>query len=304
MDQKAKIPLINANNASDFHFGHILWKLPISASRNLFHINKLEDYLGKIKFPLPPHRKPVIDLIFLSKGKSIRYKGLQKYEFNKNQFFFLPAYQITSHEYMSKNVQGYYLHFSLELFASCSLHHELDKFKFLNFNSNPIMSIKSESLPIVLNVFKRLEELFVQNDSINYQLIAYYILCLLEEAKSTMSGDPVISKSASTLAAQQYQDLLSQYIYQKHKVSDFADHMHITPNHLNKCVKKVTNKTAQDLLNEMLILEAKSLLKYSHYQIAEIANKLGSQSPSNFTRFFKTQTGMSPTEYLKSMDGA
>ena len=85
MDQKAKIPLINANNASDFHFGHILWKLPISASRNLFHINKLEDYLGKIKFPLPPHRKPVIDLIFLSKGRSIRYKGLQKYEKEKRK---------------------------------------------------------------------------------------------------------------------------------------------------------------------------------------------------------------------------
>jgi AraC-like DNA-binding protein len=73
--------------------------------------------------------------------------------------------------------------------------------------------------------------------------------------------------------------------------------LNVTPNHLNKCVKTTTDKTAQDLLNEMLILEAKSLLKYSNLQIAEIAVKLCNQTPSNFARFFKSQTGISPKEY-------
>jgi AraC-like DNA-binding protein len=49
----------------------------------------------------------------------------------------------------------------------------------------------------------------------------------------------------------------------------------------------------------MLILEAKSLLKYSNLQIAEIAVKLCNQTPSNFARFFKSQTGVSPKQYLQ-----
>jgi AraC-like DNA-binding protein len=48
-----------------------------------------------------------------------------------------------------------------------------------------------------------------------------------------------------------------------------------------------------------VILEAKTLLKYSNLQISEIAVKLSDQTPSNFARFFKTQTGITPKEYLE-----
>ena len=49
----------------------------------------------------------------------------------------------------------------------------------------------------------------------------------------------------------------------------------------------------------MLVLEAKSLIKYSNLNIAEIAVKLSDQTPSNFARFFKKQTGVTPKEYSK-----
>ena len=302
MNNKEKILLVDAQIAIDFHFGSIKWKLPLFTDNPFFHINKLEDYVGKIKFPLPPHRKPVYDLIFLTKGKSGRYKGMKKYEFTKNQFFFLPAYQITSHEYISKNAKGYYLHFNTEIFAQSSLHHELEKFPFLNFIADPVVTIKSTSVESVLHIFRRLAEIYPNCNKSNYQLIAYYILCLLEEVRSSSNTVPAIAKNASSQIVQHFQDMLSQQIYQKHSVTDFADMLHITPNHLNKCVKKITGKSSQGLLNEMLIFEAKSLLKYSPLQIAEIAHKLGNLSPSNFTRFFKSQTGMSPKEYLNSAD--
>ena len=95
----------------------------------------------------------------------------------------------------------------------------------------------------------------------------------------------------------QYKNLLTQHIHQKQKVSEYADMLSVTANHLNKCIKQTTNKTAQDLLNDMLIMEAKSLLKYSNLHISEIAVKLCNQTSSNFARFFKKQTGVSPKAY-------
>jgi AraC family transcriptional regulator, transcriptional activator of pobA len=82
-------------------------------------------------------------------------------------------------------------------------------------------------------------------------------------------------------------------------LTDYADLLNVTPNYLNKCVKTAIDKTAQDLLKEMLILEAKTLIKYSQLNVSEIAIKLCDQTPSNFARFFKKQTGLSPKEYAE-----
>jgi AraC-like DNA-binding protein len=73
--------------------------------------------------------------------------------------------------------------------------------------------------------------------------------------------------------------------------------LHVSPNHLNKCVKATTGKSAHDLLNEMLLLEAKVLLKQTNLNVTEIAYKIGKNEISDFARFFKAQTGMKPGEY-------
>lgn len=67
-------------------------------------------------------------------------------------------------------------------------------------------------------------------------------------------------------------------------------------NHLNKCLKKTIGKSAHDLLNEMLLLEAKILLKQSNLKVAEIAFKIGKNEVTDFARFFKSHTGMRPSQ--------
>lgn len=98
-----------------FHFDSALWNIYVKGRTDLFHINKVEDARDHLKFSLPPHRKTVYDFLFLTRGSSIRSKGLDKYNFGVNTFFFLPAYQISSHEYYSEDAEGYYCHFDLDI---------------------------------------------------------------------------------------------------------------------------------------------------------------------------------------------
>ena len=56
-------------------------------------------------------------------------------------------------------------------------------------------------------------------------------------------------------------------------------------------------KSAHDVLKEMLLLEAKVLLKQTNLTISEIAYKIGKNEISDFARFFKSQTKMTPSEY-------
>ena len=72
------------------------------------------------------------------------------------------------------------------------------------------------------------------------------------------------------------------------------------PNHLNKCVKAATGKSAQDLLSEMVLLEAKVLLRQTSLSVNEIAFKIGKEDTSDFIRFFKSKTNLTPTEYRKT----
>ncbi len=62
-------------------------------------------------------------------------------------------------------------------------------------------------------------------------------------------------------------------------------------------MKVTTGRSAHDILNQMLLLEAKALLISTGLSISEIAFKLNHSDPSSFTRFFKSNTGKSPKEY-------
>jgi AraC family transcriptional activator of pobA len=297
MNKPENVPLLEISGLDDFHFGNTKWQLPFSDTHSLFHINRLEEMHGMLVFPLPPHRKTVFDLIFLTKGSSTRSKGLSRYTFGENQFFFLPANQITSHECMSEDAEGYFLHFDNEIFCSLSLNHVLRDFPFLDFLANPIVSVPLKTQKTFLNIFERLDELYKNLRKQELNLVTFYLLVLLTEVKKFALVEKKTNKNSSVILTQQYKNLLAQHIHQKQKVSHYADLLSVTANHLNKCIKQTTNKTAQDLLNEMLIMEAKSLLKYSNLHISEIAVKLCNQTSSNFARFFKTHTGMTPKEY-------
>ena len=115
-------------------------------------------------------------------------------------------------------------------------------------------------------------------------------------------GVPGIVDPAALFISQQYKNLLAKNIYQNQRVTDYAKLLAVTSNHLNKCVKSITGKSAQDLLNEMLLLEAKVLLKQTDLQISEIAFKLKEQNPGDFGRFFKSKTGTTPGKYRQMID--
>ncbi len=295
------VPILKPANSVDFHFESIEW-LPLFSGvhHELFHINRLEDYRNKLKFPLPPHRKTVYDFVFLKRGFSKRSKGLNHYTFGAGEFFFLPPYQITTHEFMSADVEWYFCHFDTQIFRTGLFQVSLDSFSFLQFLAHPLIKLSPTVQKPILNSLERMYELYLQAQKSDLELIVFYLLSLLSEVKKCVSSEAKNGQSNSALhITQQFKNALVQEIYRKQSIVEYADLLNITPNHLNKCVKACTHKTAQDLLNEMLILEAKSLLKYSNLQIAEIAVKLCNQTPSNFARFFKSQTGLSPTQYLQ-----
>ena len=275
------------------------WK-PRSHTLHLqFHINKLEDVVNHLNFPFPPHRQTVYDFVFLTQGRSSRSKGLDKYEFCADTFFFLPAYQISAHENMSADVKGFYCHFDMEIFNRKYIKHDFfSSFSFLEFTGNPLVTVDDASKAHIVNILHRLELEYNNNQKFDVDIISVNLLALFVEVKQFAKQEK-ITENAALRITQQYKSKLANYVYENHSVSEYAAMLAVSPNHLNKCVKTTTGKSAQDLLSEMIILEIKVLLKQTSLTVNEIAWKIGKEDVSEFIRFFKSKSGFTPTEYRK-----
>lgn len=82
------------------------------------------------------------------------------------------------------------------------------------------------------------------------------------------------------------------------KVKDYASALHITEKKLNDIVRKKTGNPCSKLIYDQIILEAKRLLQ-GNISSKEVAYTLNFDDPAHFSKFFKSQTGISPSEFLK-----
>lgn len=267
-----------------------------------FHINRVEDYFRMVKFPLPsdlqPRRITVYSFFFLTKGKSNRSTGLDSYDFGENTFYFTPAHQITTHKFVRKDVEGFYCHFHLELLAQKFSTKELfAEFPFLEFNTYPLVIINEEAKAHVVCLLERLLNEYTSEKVCRIDILRMYLLTLFTELKPFVETSKPKTLNAAAQITEAFKKALTKPNADKLKIADYAKLLNVSPNHLNKCVKQTTGKSAHDLVNEMLILEAKVLLKQTNLNVTEIAFKIGKNEISDFARFFKAQTGMRPSEY-------
>ena len=279
--ENIKIPILKPSQFDDYLFSN--WKAPVSTLYEKFHIERIENYKTHLKIPTPPHRRSVYFLIFLTKGNAVRSKGLNKYEITPNKIFCLAADQITSLDFLSEDCEGYYCHFLTEIFNHASLKVEISK-DFPNFNLTNDPLIEISEWDRILQLLKILETDY-RTDS--FELIPFYLFSLLTEIKNQSLQAENPKNDASAFLTQKYKNTLSEFIYKKKTVAEYAEHLAVSPNHLHKSVKAATGKTAHELLDEMRILEAKVLLKQTEMSIAEIAFKIGKEDPSDFSRFLK-----------------
>ena len=84
------------------------------------------------------------------------------------------------------------------------------------------------------------------------------------------------------------------------EVQDLAEKLHVHPTHLSNTLHQVLGESPCGLYEGRLLELAKELLKTTDKPIAQIAHQLF-YDPSNFTKFFKNYTGVTPKEFRKTL---
>ncbi len=92
-------------------------------------------------------------------------------------------------------------------------------------------------------------------------------------------------------------NLVSQHAISERNIPFYADKLCVVPHYLSTIVKETSGRTVMEWINEATVKEIMIWLTYSNEPAIEIAKKLNFSNPSSLSKFFKRETGMTPSEY-------
>lgn len=106
---------------------------------------------------------------------------------------------------------------------------------------------------------------------------------------------PVISPALQRF--KRFQQLVEECFARWHQVADYAKHLGYSEKSLARAVEAAMGMTAKAFIAARVNLEAKRLLVHTDLTIASIAEKLGFEEATNFSKFFKREVGCTPLEF-------
>ena len=127
--------------------------------------------------------------------------------------------------------------------------------------------------------------------------VFYQFAGFLADSKRRQDQETPVRTTRQRQMLEQFIKLAINDHAREHLVGYYADKMCVTPKYLSKIVKETSGRSVPEWLNELLILDAKNMLRHSDMTIKEISAKLNFPSQSFFFRFFKNHTGQTPTQY-------
>lgn len=112
---------------------------------------------------------------------------------------------------------------------------------------------------------------------------------------SSLAGST--ERNSSDFIVARLMRLIDAHFIEERETDFYAEALGFSPKKLNEACKKGTGKTIKQHLQERTVLEIKKEIRLNQKTLKEIAFDLGFNEPAYFTRFFKQQTGMTPTEF-------
>ena len=269
-------------------------------------VHELKDLLTEEEFiPSKPHRHTYYQILFVEKGSGIHKVDFNETEINAPVIYFLSPGQVHDLVFERKETEGYMINFDGEFFDKfLTKSNGLDGLPFFGFGKSiNSFHIETEKVQELKNIFKKINSLFEAKSKMHVEFIRIYLLELFYTVMSgTEENTENINITNQKSIIYRFEKLVEQNYTTEHYPKFYADKLAITANYLNFICKNFSGKKAGEIIRDRVILEAKRLLVNSEFSISQIAFQLGFDDNSYFTKFFKTFSGNSPSEFRNNLN--
>lgn len=203
--------------------------------------------------------------------------------------------------YFNSNIEGSVLTFSESFLENIFKHSPNILHEFSQLRQIPFQQDADWNLITSLNdlIAKELIEENLERHLYVQSLFQLFFVHLFRIAK-THQTQVEQSTNRTLQYFQIFQKSIKKTITETKSIDEYAKEIGITSVHLNRVCRMVVQKSALGVIQDYLISEAKKYLLNTTYSISEISYFLNFKDPAYFTRLFKKNTGVSPSDFRKN----
>ena len=244
-------------------------------------------------------------MVLILKGKSEICINGEPVSLRAGSLLFHGADYLTRHDYSSSDIDFITLYLSEDFLQSDVYLNKVVSVLLATLRDSRqyVVNLTNDELLFLKTEFENLIDLLGREHAFLCRRILSQCNIIFLDIADILSHKVLIKRDLSHREEllQQFHILITSNYIKEHNVGFYADSLSVSKQYLTKIVKAATGKTVNDILEELLLTEACTLLLTPKYPINEIALRLNFSDTANFCRFFKRCTSKTPLEYRKEM---
>ncbi len=244
-----------------------------------------------------PHRHDYFEFFIFTNGGGVHVIDFEDFDIHSSSVHIVAPGQVHQVK-RSLDSTGFVLLFPISIFQTNNL---LYNFLFNHIcydvkeNSPSYQFDLSTQIEVSKIATKIWHDYTTQQYLKNEYILSYLnLLCIFCERSKKQSPHKKYSNKNNALYFEFRGMVLLNYKTIK-KVADYASALSISEKQLNEIIKIKTGESASTVIFKQVILEARRLL-HTGMSVKEVAFELNFDDPAHFSKFFKTQTGISPSQ--------
>ncbi|MFT3674814.1 MAG: helix-turn-helix domain-containing protein [Chitinophagaceae bacterium] len=174
------------------------------------------------------------------------------------------------------------------------------EYSFVNYNNHEALFLTHEEKEIIQDLFQKANAEYQKGQFSKEVIVSYASLILSYVQVFYKRQFDSRSKIYNKVVADFYEELDKYFNVRKDvielpSVTFFAEKANLSPNYFGDLIKHFTGQSPQDHIHQYIVRKAKEKLRQTDLSVSEIAYSLGFDYPTYFTRFFRKETGITPT---------
>jgi len=243
-------------------------------------------------------------LVWFFKGSGTHIIDFKEYPVEAGTVFFISPGQL----HQCKNLRdfdGIVVTFSVDFLNNANREaNELICQKLFSSSQDipPVCKIEGRDTAYIKEDVKRIDVAIVNykdNFAKRYYLAALLTQLMMDFLTYGQKDTNLVSdKSSKFKIYLRFMDAVEDSFKKCHNAKNYVGEVGVSFNTLKKCVMDVSGKSPSMLINERIVTEAKRMLyELTSMRVGEIADALGFEDNSNFVKFFRRYTGMTPIAF-------
>lgn len=251
--------------------------------------------------------------ISLKKDVQARMKyGRNYYDFDKGMLSFTAPKQVQVLELIETDLpnngagKGYALMFHPDFLYGHPLATSINKYGFFSYAVNEALHLSEREEKNITDIFIKIHEEYQHIDNNTQGIILPQIELLLNYSKRFYERQFITRKAVNHDVLIRMEQLLNEYFEGEAlrsglpTVEFLSGKLNLSAHYLSDLLRSLTGQSAQQHIQERVILKAKEYLTSTNLSVAEIAYQLGFEYPQSFNKLFKRKTSFSPLEFRAS----